>query len=807
MADIESIRKQDIADEIKTSYLDYAMSVIVARALPDVRDGLKPVHRRILFAMHEMGLVHTAKFRKSAAVVGEVLGKYHPHGDVAVYDALVRMAQDFSLRYPLVGGQGNFGSIDGDSAAAMRYTEARLTHLAEEMLADIEKGTVPFIPNYDGVREEPNVLPAKLPNLLLNGSVGIAVGMATNIPPHNITEVIDGTIHLLNHPQAKHEDLMKFVKGPDFPTGGIIYGASDISQAYAQGRGPIVVRGKAEIVEEGKRSRQIIITEIPFQVIKSTLIEQIANLVRDKKLEGIRDIRDESDKDGLRVVIELKNDAHSQKVLNALFHTTDLQKTFHLNLLALVDGLQPQVLTLRAVLEEYIKHRRIVVRRRTEFDLSRAKERAHILEGLVKALDHIDAIIKLIKASANKEEAHANLMKKFKFSDRQAAAILALPLSSLARLERTRLLDELKVKRAFIKGCEEILASPKKLDGVIEGELVDLRKRFGDARKTHIEVAALGKVTEEDLVASEDVIVVLTADGFIKRVSPLQFRPQKRGGKGVAGMEVREEDAVTNFVFANTHDSLLCFSNKGRVFRVMAWDVPEGTRTSRGKSVVNYLSLAPNETVSALVPVPKTDAPEFLFMATRKGIIKRSKLDDFTNVRKSGIVGIAMQKDDELIGAVPTRGSDEIILITKKGKAVRFPEKDARPLGRTAAGVRGVSLSSQDTVVDIDVVVEGKGDVLIVSENAFGKRSELAQYRKQKRGGAGIKAMQVTSKTGPLVGGEMLLGGEEELIVVSVKGQVIRTPLSTLPKRARTTQGVRLMKLAEGDRIASFVVI
>ena len=811
MADIGEVQKRDISEEIQASYLDYAMSVIVSRALPDVRDGLKPVHRRILFAMHEMGLGHSAKFRKSAAVVGEVLGKYHPHSDTAVYDSLVRMAQDFSLRYTLVSGQGNFGSIDGDAAAAMRYTEARLTAAAEELLADIEKETVPFLPNYDGVRQEPRVLPAKLPNLLLNGSVGIAVGMATNIPPHNITEVIDGTIHLLNHPQAKHEDLMKFIKGPDFPTGGIIYGTEGISQAYAQGHGPIVVRGKAEIVEGGKRARQIIITEIPFQVIKSTLIEQIANLVHNKKIDGIRDMRDESDKEGLRIVIDLKADAHAQKILNSLFHMADLQRTFHLNMLALVDGLQPQVLTLRSVLEEYLKHRRVVVRNRTQYDLNKAKERAHILEGLVKALDHIDAIIKLIKSSSSREDAHTNLCKKFKFSDRQATAILALPLASLARLERQRLVDELKVKKIAIKELESILANPKKLDSVIENELLDLKKRFGDDRKTSIEKVALGEVQEEDLIAPEDVIVVLTADGFIKRVSPTQFRSQKRGGKGVAGMEVREEDAVTNFVFANNHDSLLCFSTKGRVFKVMAWDVPEGTRNSRGKAVVNFLSLSPQETISSMVPIAKDKPPQFLFLATRQGIIKRIAVSEFVNVRRSGITAVALQKDDEVIGVVATSGTDEILLVTKKGKAVRFPEKDARPLGRSALGVRGISLSG-DTVVDLDVIQgtsagAGKEDVLIVTELAFGKRTDLSQYRKQHRGGAGIKAMQITNKTGPLIGCEILLGQEEELIVVSVKGQVIRTALSTIPKRARTTQGVRLMKLVPGDKIASFVIL
>ncbi|OHA45958.1 MAG: DNA gyrase subunit A [Candidatus Terrybacteria bacterium RIFCSPLOWO2_01_FULL_44_24] len=807
MSDIGAVQKKDISDEIQSSYLDYAMSVIVARALPDVRDGLKPVHRRILFAMHEMGLGHAVKFRKCAAVVGEVLGKYHPHGDVAVYDALVRMAQNFSLRYTLVSGQGNFGSIDGDAAAAMRYTESRLTTVAEELLSDIEKETVQFVPNYDGVRQEPKVLPAKLPNLLLNGSVGIAVGMATNIPPHNISEVIDGAIHLLSHPQTKHDELMKFIKGPDFPTGGIIYGSSDISQAYAQGRGPIVVRGKAEIIEGGKRARQIIISEIPFQVIKADLIEQIANLVHNKKLEGIRDVRDESDKEGLRVVIDLKSDGHAQKILNALFHMTDLQKTFHLNMLALVDGLQPQVLTLKSVLEEYIKHRREVVRKRTQYELTKAKERAHILEGLVKALDHIDAIIKLIKSSANKEDAHVNLRKKFGFSDRQAAAILALPLSSLARLERERLMQELKAKKLLIKGFEEILGSPKKLDVVIEEELIDLRKRFGDERRTYIESAALGKVTDADLIVPEDVIIVLTADGFIKRVSPTQFRTQKRGGRGVAGMEVKEEDAVLDFVFGNNHDALLCFSSKGRVFRVMVWDVPEGTRTSRGKAVANFLSLGPQEVISALVPIPKESPPQYLFLVTQKGVIKRSKIVDFANVRKNGITALALQKGDELVGAVSTKGDNEIFLITRKGKAVRFPEKDLRPLGRTALGVRGVAMAQADEVVDIGVIQDGKGDVLIVSENGFGKRTDLSQYRKQKRGGAGIKAMQVTAKTGPLVGGHILIGKEEELIVVSIKGQVIRTPLSTIPKRARTTQGVRLMKLVPGDKIASFVIL
>jgi len=814
------IKPKEITDELKESYLDYAMSVIVGRALPDVRDGLKPVHRRILYAMWDMGLNSRAKLRKSATVVGETLGKYHPHGDVAVYDTLVRLAQDFSMRYPLVQGQGNFGSIDGDSAAAMRYTECRLTPLAEEMLQDIDKDTVNWVDNYDGTRQEPTVLPAKLPQLLLNGSLGIAVGMATSIPPHNLSEVVDGLIHLIDHPKATSEDLLKFIKGPDFPTGGAIYDRDAIAQAYSTGKGPIINRGIAKI-EEGKKDHfHILVTEIPYQVNKAVLLEKVADLVKEKKLEGIKDIRDESSREGLRVVIELKPEAYPQKILNRLYKLTDLQRTFHLNLLALVDGLQPEVLSLKDILAQYLAHRKEVVTRRTQFELNRARERAHILEGLKKALDHIDAVISTIKKSRTKEEAHKNLCSKFSFSDAQAAAILEMRLQTLAGLERQKIEDELKEKQKLIRELEAILKDTRKVMEVIQKELLYLKEKYGDERKTKVFVAPVGEFKEEDLVPEEECIITLTQGGYVKRMNPKNYRAQRRGGKGMIGVTTREEDVAAQLACVSTHDNLLFFTNTGRVFQTKAYEIGEGSRVARGQAIVNFLQLAPGERVTALVSskeslknIKKNGSQvvedNFLVMATKNGIIKKTAISDFANVRRSGLITITLKKGDELRWARATSGQDEIVLVTARGQSIHFKEKDVRPMGRNAAGVRGILLKKGDELVSMEKIAAKlkeqnvKTELLVVTENGFGKKTDIKQFKVQHRGGSGIKAVQVTPKTGKLVIGKILESGEEDIIVISARGQIIRTSLSSVSSLGRATQGVRIMRLEEGDKVAS----
>ncbi len=825
--DTRNIKPQEIMEEMQTSYLDYAMSVIVGRALPDVRDGLKPVHRRILYAMWDMGLRSTAKLRKSATVVGEVLGKYHPHGDLAVYDTMVRLAQDFSMRYPLIQGQGNFGSLDGDAAAAHRYTECRLTPLAEEMLVDIDKETVDWTDNYDGTRQEPLVLPAKLPQLLLNGQMGIAVGMATSIPPHNLNELVDSISFLIDNPKSSTEDLLKIVKGPDFPTGGAIYDRQAIAQAYSTGKGAIVNRATAEIIEDKKGARQIIITEIPFQVNKATLLETIADLVKDKKVDGIRDIRDESDKDGVRVVIDLKTEAYPQKVLNRLYKLTDLQRSFHLNMLALVDGLQPQVLPLKAFLEQYVEHRYKVVTRRLEFDLKRAKERAHILEGLKKALDHIDAIIATIKKSATKEAAHVALCQKFKLSEVQATAILEMKLQTLAGLERKKIEDELKEKRQLIDELENLLKSPKKILGLIKTELAYLKEKYGDDRRTKVFSSPVGEFKEEDLIPEEECIITLTQGGYIKRLSPKNYRAQNRGGKGVSGITTREEDFVKHLACVNTHDNLLFFTSNGRAFQTRAYEIPEASRVARGQAIVNFLELAPKEEVSALIAIKENlknrkaapgikaglNGENFLVMTTKNGIIKKTSFDDFANVRRSGLIAIKLDKDDKLLWAKASSGEDEIILATAKGQSIRFKEKDVRPMGRSASGVRGIRLKKGDELVGMNIIKSvkiksadektGKPELLIVTENGYGKKTDLKQFKIQKRGGSGIKAGQVTTKTGPIVVAEVLSGEKEDLIAISQHGQVIRTPLDSISLLGRATQGVRVMKMEIGDKIAS----
>jgi DNA gyrase subunit A len=798
-----------IVEEMQESYLDYAMSVIISRALPDVRDGLKPVHRRILYAMWNIGLRPSAKFRKSATVVGEVLGKYHPHGDTAVYDSMVRMAQDFSLRYPLIKGQGNFGSMDGDGAAAMRYTEAKLAAISEEMLTDIEKDTVQFIPNYDGAHKEPTVLPAKLPNLLINGTMGIAVGMATNIAPHNLGEIIDGTTHLIENPEATVDDLMQFVKGPDFPTGGIIYDVNEIKQTFATGKGGVVIRAKTEIVESKTGIFKIIVSEVPYQINKATVLEKIAELVKDKKIDGIKDLRDESSKEGVRVVIELKKDAYPKKVLNTLFKMTDLQTTFHSNMLALVDGIQPRVLTLKMILEEYLKHRRQVIRSRTEYDLAKAKDRAHILEGLKMALAKIDAIIKTIKQSKDKEVAKINLIKQFKLSERQAVAILEMRLQQLANLERLKIEQELKEKLELIKELESILKSVKKIDDIIKKELVAMKEKYNNPRRTQIVAHGAKSFTTEDLIPDEDIIITMTKDGYIKSLPPETFKTQSRGGKGVTGLTTKEEDIVEHFFSTTTHSDILFFTNKGRVFQLKAYDIPKSSRTAKGQAIVNFLQLAPQEKVSAVLTLAELGDYKFLVMVTLHGHIKKVNISDFDNIRRSGLITIKLKKDDELEWVKPSSGKDDIMLITALGQAIRFRESQIRAMGRAAAGVRGIRLKGKDSIVGMDVVdptLAKIGQLLIVMANGYGKRSNLSYYKTQGRGGSGIKTAKITNKTGEIVSAIIVNAKavEDDMIIISAKGQVIRLPLKSVNILGRATQGVRLMKFKEaGDAVAS----
>lgn len=803
----ENIQKREITEEMKDSYIDYAMSVIVSRALPDVRDGLKPVHRRILYVMHEQGLTHSAKFRKSASVVGDTIAKYHPHGDAAVYDSMVRMAQDFSLRYPLVDGQGNFGSIDGDSAAAYRYTECRLMKIAEEMLVDIDKNTVDFIDNYDGTRKEPVILPTKIPQLLLNGLVGIAVGMATNIPPHNLGELCDALIYLIQNPKSPASDLFQFVKGPDFPTGGFVYDQKGMIEAYSQGKGPITMRGKAEIIDDKKL--QIIISEIPFQVQKSALIETIANLVKDKRVEGIKAIRDESDKDGMRIVMDLATGAFPQKILNQLYKFTDLQKTFHLNILALVDGIQPQVLSLKSVLEYFVDHRRIVIKRRAEYDLTRFKDRVHILEGLRKAILKIDAVIKTIKDSKTKDDAQTNLMKKFGFSQAQAQAILQLPLSTLAGLERKKIEDEYEQKTKEIKELSALLGDSKKISSKIVEELKELKEKYKDERKTKILVQKVGEISEEDLIPQEEMVISLTEGGYIKRVDPTSYKLQKRGGRGLIGASQEKEDFVNLFLSAMTHDTLLFFSNKGNIFETKVYEIPEASRVSKGKSLFNFLGLRQEEKISAMVPVRTKGAEKYLLMVTSRGIIKKTAIDAFKNIRKTGICAIKLKSDDSLAFVGTCNDEDEVILVSKLGQAVRFSQKMLRPMGRNAAGIKGMRLKDNDKVVGMDIIKvskdkkAGDSEILVVSENGFGKRTKIKEYRIQNRGGSGIKTAKVTKKTGYIVWAKVLSGEEEELMTVSQKGQVIKVDLKNISLMGRSTQGVRIMRLEENEKIVS----
>ncbi|HEX7456546.1 MAG TPA: DNA gyrase subunit A [Candidatus Nanoarchaeia archaeon] len=794
----------EITEEMQRSYLDYAMSVIVSRALPDVRDGLKPVHRRILYAMHELGLNFESKYRKSATVVGEVLGKYHPHGDAPVYDALVRLAQDFAMRIPLVAGQGNFGSIDGDPPAAMRYTECKMAKISAEMLADIEKNTVPLSDNFDGTRKEPQILPSKLPNLLINGSSGIAVGMATNIPPHNLDEVCDAITHLINNPEAAVEALMKFIKGPDFPTGGAIFDIKEIRAAYATGKGRIVMRAKAEIEEAEGGRFNIIVSEIPYQANKANLIARIAELVKEKRLEGISDLRDESDRSGMRIVIELKRDGRPKSILNNLYKYTAMQLAFNVNTVALVDGV-PLTLTLKQILTEYIRHRQKVVTKRAQFDLEAAKTRAHILEGLKIALDHLDAVIETIKKSKDADAAKKNLMERFKLTEIQATAILDMQLRRLAALERKKIEDEYSQTLKTIAYLEELLASPKKILAVIEKELDELKKKYGEPRRTRVYPNPIGEFAEEDLIPAEQVIVTITKGGYIKRGSISLFRTQGRGGKGVSGVTMREEDTVADIFSANTHDSLMFFTNTGKVFQIKVHELPEGSRYSKGAAIINLINLEQNEAVTSILPVPKSakETLGFLFMATKCGIVKKTAIREFEHIRKSGMVAIKLSAQDELSWVKLTSGNDTIIMVASDGMSIKFSEKDVRAMGRPTAGVIGIRLKKDSSIITMGKAVE-KGELVVVTEHGFGKRSKISDWPIQGRAGLGVKAAEVTSRNGNLVAGQMIGKNDKHLIITSRLGQVIKLPMKDIPILTRQTQGVILIRLAErGDIVAA----
>ena len=803
---------QSITGEMETAYLDYAMSVITSRALPDVRDGLKPVHRRILYSMRLNGLTSTAKFKKSATVVGDVLGNFHPHGDSAVYESMVKLVQPFSTRYPLVIGQGNFGSIDGDSAAAYRYTEAKMSKVAEELLRDLEKDTVDWRPNFDGTKKEPVVLPAAAPNLLLLGSLGIAVGMATNIPPHNLREVAAAVSHLIENPDATTDDLLKFVKGPDFPLGAVAFNQKDIAHAYANGRGGVVVRGEAEIVEDKRGAFSIIITSIPFRVNKADLQEKIADLVREKKIEGIREMRDESTND-IRVVIELKTGAQPQTVLNKLYKHTQLEDPFHYNMVALVDGI-PQTLSLKVILQEFIKHRSEVIRRRTQYDLTKAQDREHILLGLKKALDHIDAIIKLIRASKDVPTAHAALMKEFKFSIVQAQAILDMRLQKLAGLERKKIEDELKELQKLIKDLEAILKSKVKMMAIVDSELKEVADKFGDDRRTKIVKGGVKQLSPEDLVPDEESVLVLTAGGYVKRTNPIEYKVQKRGGVGVVDLNTKEEDVVTMLLTTSMHSDLLFFTNAGKVYKSKMFEIPEGKRATRGKSIMNFLPLSSEEKVTSVLAVRKEewDGDWGLMMFTEKGVAKKSDAASFKDVRRSGLIAITLKADDSLIAARFVGKGDELSLVTRGGQSIRFKEADVREMGRTASGVTAMKLGKGDEIVSAEVFTKGAKDleILIVTEDGYGKATPAKEYKVQNRGGSGIKTVKVTEKTGKVVCG-IIISAEErkegELVIMSKKGQVIKLPLKDVPMLGRDTQGVRVMKMRAGDSIASVVFV
>ena len=800
---VDGIEKKTVEDVMEDSFLRYSMSVIIDRALPDVRDGLKPVHRRILYSMEKNNWKAPGKTNKSARIVGDVMGKYHPHGNTSIYNSMVRLAQDWSTRYLLVEGQGNFGSMDGDPPAAERYTEARMHKIGAELLSDIDKETVDFRDNYDGTEQEPAVLPAGLPNLLLNGQMGIAVGMATNIPPHNLGEVVDATVALADNPDITVSELMKHIKGPDFPTGAVAYGGAPMKQAYATGRGYVVIQAVAEVVESKKGRFQIIVTEMPYEVNKADMIEKMAELVKDKKITEISDIRDESARGNVRVVIELKKDAFPKKVLNKLYKLTALQTSFHYNMLALIDGIQPKVLGLREILSEFIKHRQTVIRRRTEFELRKARERTHILEGLKIALDHIDEVIATIRASNSSEEAKVALMDKFSLSEIQSLAILAMQLRKLTGLERKALEDELAELRKFIARCEEILASEALILGIVKDELLALKEKYGDKRRTKIYNHELGKMEEADFIPEEESVVLITAEGYVKRTSADDYQKQNRGGNGKRGITTKEEDRIESLVTVNSHEFLLFFTNKGRVFRLKAYEIPAASLAAKGVAVVNLLNLHPEEKVTAIIKQADDQKDGYLFMTTKKGTIKKTSLADFANIRTNGLITIKLDGADELKWVSTTTGQNDIVISTSAGQAVRFNEGDVRPMGRAAQGVRGVRLRPQDEIVGMDVITDPAQKLLVVSRNGYGKITAVDQFEVHKRGGVGIKTAVVTAKTGPLVAVHTIEPDSSEILLISTKGQTIRVALKDIPVLSRTTQGVRIMKLNEGDHLAS----
>lgn len=801
------IRSRSINNEMTESYLDYAMSVIVSRALPDVRDGLKPVHRRILFAMHEMGLSPDAKHRKSAKINGEVLGNYHPHGEMAVYDSMVRMAQWWSLRLTLVDGQGNFGSMDGDSPAASRYTEARLASPSDALLIDIDKETVDFRDNYDGTKQEPVVLPSRLPNLLINGSQGIAVGMATNFPTHNPTEVIDAVLLTQENPNVTLDELIKVIKGPDFPTRGIAYNITDIKEAFATGRGRVIVRGRAEIQEDKNRDR-IIVSELPYQVNKSTFITHIAELVKSKKIEGISDLRDESDRaEGVRVVIELKTGAPSNKILNQLYDWTELQTVIHYNMVALVDGIQPRLLTLPEVLMEFLAHRTDVVTRRTEFELKIAKARAHILEGLKIALDHLDAIIALIRKSENRDAAKSALIMEYKLSDIQANAILEMRLSQLANLERQRIYDEYDEIMKLIADLEDILAKPERVEKIIRDELLEVKKKYGQERRTEIRPEALGQMTALDLIAEEDVLISITTNNYVKRLPPDTYRNQSRGGKGVIGMVMREDDAVMDMIFASTHDDVLFFTDKGRAFKIKAYEIPIASRQSKGVALPNVIRINPDEKVTEMVAINKEDF-DYFFFATRKGVVKRVEKDSFANVRKGGVTAVGLRPDDSLVWVKRTSGEDEIAQVTKNGQVIVYNEAEVRAMGRNAAGVRGINLKKgNDEVIETAVLSADSEFICVLSEKGIGKKVDVKEFRNQHRGGSGIRIAKLNDKTGHLIAGAVFDKKAKDIVISTTSGQVIRISAASVKKLSRQASGVILIRMNGPDRVSTLTVV
>lgn len=798
------IEHRTLENVMEDSFLRYSMSVIIDRALPDVRDGLKPVHRRILYSMNQNGNRSTSKFVKSARIVGDVMGKYHPHGDSTIYNSMVRLAQGWSLRYPLIQGQGNFGSMDGDEAAAMRYTEARMAKPADEMLVDIEKETIDFRDNFDGSEQEPVVLPAKLPNLLLNGQIGIAVGMATNIPSHNLGELVDATVELIDNENATTDDLLKHVKGPDFPTGAIVYGGAPMKQAYQTGRGSVMMRAVADIVETKKGRHQIVVTEVPYGVNKAALIEKIAELVKDKKIVGISDLRDESARGQVRVVIELKKDAYPKKLLNQLYKLTALQTSFSYNMLALIDGIQPRILGLHEMLSEFLKHRQKVVRRRTEFELKKAKERAHILEGYKIALDHIDEVIKTIRASKTQDEAEKALIAKFKLSEIQAKAILAMQLRRLTGLEREAIENELNELRALIAKLEAILADENEILKVIKTELLEMKEKYGDERRSQIIGHELGKFSDEELIPEEESVILLTTENYIKRTLVSEYRRQHRGGKGKRGMTTKEEDVIDQLVPASTHDWLLFFTNKGRVFRLKAYEVPAASLAAKGVAAVNLLQLQPEEKITSIINHAKDASNDgFLFMATMKGTVKKTPLKDYANIRTNGLITINLDEGDELRWIKQTTGDNDVIISTSAGQAVRFHESDARSMGRVARGVRGVRLRPNDWVVGMDIVTDAEQTLLVISEKGFGKKTKVANFPSHKRGGVGIKAAIVTAKTGPIISVQTIEPQMDEALLVSKNGQTIRLSLNDIKMLGRTTQGVTIMRLSGSDTVSS----